>query len=169
MEQNLNDKINLKDKLTNLYKENKFKVYSFISILIIIIFFIFIFNANIKKKNNLIAESYIQAGILLASGNKSKSIEVYEKVISSKNKFYSLLALNTILEKNLISDYNKILGYFALVEEKIKFKEQKDLLIFKKALFLIKSGNNQEGEKLLRKLIENKSQLKSLAEEIIKR
>ena len=169
MEQNLNDKVDFKNKFIKLYKKNKFKVYVLILSLIIISILIFFFNLNLKKKNNLIAENYIKAGIMLASGNKTESVNIYEKIILSKNKFYSLLALNTILEKNLISDTQKILNYFFLVEEKIKSKEHKDLLLFKKALFLIKSESYQEGEKLLNILIENKSQLKFLAEEIVKK
>ena len=31
---------------------------------------------------------------------KDKSKEFYEEIIKSKNKFYSILALNTIIEKN---------------------------------------------------------------------
>tara|TARA_B100000767_G_C19307628_1_gene346217 strand:+ start:59 stop:457 length:399 start_codon:yes stop_codon:yes gene_type:complete len=121
---------------------------------------------NIKKKNNLIAEKYIEAGLYLASNKKEMSKNVYEEIILSKNKFYSILALNIILEKNLVSDKNKILDYFQLVEESNKSNEYKDLIIFKKALYLIKNGSRQKGNLLLKNLIENESKFKPLAEEI---
>ena len=72
---------------------------------------------------------------MLASGNKTESVNIYEKIILSKNKFYSLLALNTILEKNLISDTDKILNYFFLVEEKLNLKSIKICYYLKKLYF----------------------------------
>ena len=89
-----------------------------------------------------------------------------EEVILSENKIYSLLALNTILEKNLESDNNKILSYFNLLE-KLNFSQNtKDLIIFKKALFLIKINDPKAGNEILRNLIEKNSSLKSLAQEV---
>ena len=47
------------------------------------------------------------------SKNQNKEAKkYYENIILSKNKFYSLLALNTILEKNLIEDKKKNFNYF---------------------------------------------------------
>ena len=46
------------------------------------------------------------------------SPEYYENIILSNNEFYSLLALNTILEKKLIKDDQKILNYFSQLEKK---------------------------------------------------
>jgi hypothetical protein len=51
MEQNLNKKTDLKDKLIYFYKENKLKIYSFTGILIII-FISIIFIIIINQKNN---------------------------------------------------------------------------------------------------------------------
>ena len=51
----------------------------------------------------MISEKYIQAGLYLASKDEKKSKDLYEEVILSNNKFYSILALNTILE-NLLED-----------------------------------------------------------------
>ena len=61
---------------------------------------------------------------------------------------------------------DKILEYFNLVESINLTRNQKDLILFKKSLFLLKEGD-QEGEKILKKLIQDNSQYKSLAEEII--
>ena len=76
------------------------------------------------------------------------------------------MALNVILEKELEKNKEKILEYFNLVESINLTRNQKDLILFKKSLFLLKEGD-QEGEKILKKLIQDNSQYKSLAEEII--
>ncbi|RPG63124.1 MAG: hypothetical protein CBD98_001175 [Flavobacteriaceae bacterium TMED238] len=167
MEQNLNKKIEFKAKFISFLKENKKK--SIFSILILLIFIIstaFI-TINNEKKNVLISEKYIQAGLYLASNKLEKSKNIYEEIILSKNKSYSILSLNTILEKNLETDKNKILNYFKIIEELDNSEEQKDLVIFKKALFLINESDIEEGKKLLNDIIESNSKLKSLAEEIL--
>ena len=82
--------------------------------------------------------------------------------------FYSILALNTIIEKNLEKDENKILSYFVIIEKIKNSKEQKDLISLKKALFLLKNSRVEEGNKILKKLIETESKLKFLAKEILK-
>ena len=76
--------------------------------------------------------------------------------------------MNSILENNLEQDKNKILFYFITVEKLNKSQEQKDLILFKKALYLNKiSSKKKEGNKILKSLIKNNSKLKTLAEEII--
>lgn len=166
MEQNVDKKIEFKSKVISFYSSNKMFVFSFICILFItLIFSTFLINNKIEQ-NKIIAEKYIEAGIYLASDKKEQSINIFEEIILSNNKFYSVLALNTILEKNLVSDKNKILEYFELVEKNAN-KEQKDLVIFKKALYLMKTSDIEKGNTLLKALIDNDSPLKSLAEEVV--
>ena len=86
----------------------------------------------------------------------------------AKNNFYSILALNTIIEKNLISNKGEILKYFEILEKSNVTKEQKNLIKFKKALYLIKESDTKNGNNLLKDLIDDNSSLKSIAEEIIK-
>jgi len=166
MEQNIDNNKVLKERINLFYNRNKLLLYTTICILVLVVIASVFLTINIKKKNNLIAEKYIEAGLYLASNKKEMSKNVYEEIILSKNKFYSILALNMILEKNLVSDKNKILDYFQLVEESNKSNEYKDLIIFKKALYLIKNGSRQKGNLLLKNLIENESKFKPLAEEI---
>ena len=122
---------------------------------------------NIEKKNYLIAEKYIQAGIYLSLDEKNNSKRLYEEIILSKNKFYSILALNGIIENNLENNQDTILEYFASIENLNHVQENLDLLKFKKALFLLKNLQNKKGNELLQDLIDNNSNLKSLASEII--
>ena len=167
MEQNTDHKTELKEKLITFYNSNKSKIYSFIIVLVIILISTIFIKINNQKKNNLIAEKFVDANIYLNADNKKKSIELYEEIIFSNNKFYSILSLNKILEKNLSSDKDKILKYFKTIEEKNLSEEQIDLLIFKKALYLIKIKNIKKGKSLLQNLIEKNSKIKTLAEEIL--
>ena len=167
MEQNINNKTELKDKLESFYNTNKYKIFVISCLLIIVFISIFFLKINNEKNNSLVAEKYIKAGLYLAENKRDQSKNLYEEIILTKNKFYSVLALNNILEKNLISDKNKILGYFLLVEKINKSEERSDLLTFKKALYFIKIGNIKEGNNLLKSLINKESTLKNLAQEII--
>lgn len=169
MEQDVNNKIELKDKLVNFYNSNKKKIYTFIFVLIIILVSLILLKINNEKKNTLAAEKYIQAGINLNLDNKDKSKEFYEDIIYSKNSFYGILALNAILEKELVSDKEKILKYFKILTSSKLSQDQIDIINFKKALFLIKVSEKEKGDELLNNLIKNNSKFKTLAEEIIKK
>ena len=167
MEQNANNNTELKDKLISFYNTYKLKIFLITVVFIIIIISILFLKINSEKNNSLLAEKYIKAGLYLSENKKNQSKNLYEEIILSKNKFYSVLALNSILENDLETDKNKILEYFILIE-KINISENRgDLLSFKKALYLIKIGNIKEGNDLLKNLINKKSELKALAQEII--
>ena len=166
MDHNLEKKIEFKDKLLLFLKESKIKLLLVIGILILFSASIVLFQINSNQKKILISEKYIQAGIYLKT-DKTKSRKILEEIILSKNKFYSPLALNLILEKNLISDNKKIIKYFQLLEE-IKLPEDKsDLILLKKALYLIKISEEKDSNKILKNLIDKNSQYKSLAEDLI--
>ena len=167
MEQNLEHKTELKDRLIEFYKRNKIKVFSLVILILFLIATIIVVNVNYKKKNSIIGEKYIEAGLYLASGKKNKTTQLYEEIIFSKNKFYSILALNNMLENNLQTNENKILNYFETVENLKISKEQKQILLFKKALYLIKISKIHEGNNLLSEIIESKSNLSPLAKEIL--
>lgn len=166
MEQNTDHKIELKDKLFSIYNSHKKKINSLIVAFVIVAISITLLELNNKKKNSQIAEKYIEAGILLSSKKNEDAKELLKEIIYSKNKFYSILALNIILEKNLFSEKNEILKYFKIVEALKISQDQKDLIDFKKALYLIKISQNQEGSELLKKLIDKNSRLKFLIEDI---
>lgn len=169
MDQSLENKINFKNKLINFYNFNKNKIRT-----IIIIFFItlvaFVFlKQNSEKKKIVVAEKYIQAGIYLTSNNKIKATELYEDIILSKNNFYSSLALNKIIEKNLILDKDKIIDYFSVLQKSTSDKNKEDLILLKKALYLIKISDIENGNDLLKTIIKNNSILKPIAQDILKK
>ena len=167
MEQNLNNNTEIKARLINFYKENKIKVQIILIGTILIIFLITFLEINKEKKNNLISEQYINAGIFYAKNEKDKAKEIYEDILKTNHSFYTTLALNNLLEKNLERNKNKVLEYFDIVEKLQKNEEQKDILKFKKALYLLKNLENEEAKKLLNELIDNDSKIKKIAEEAL--
>lgn len=166
MEENQN-KEKLIHQSKNFLKNNKLKIFSTIIILIVVAVGSIILKINNKNKNTLTSEKYIQAEILLTSGKTNEAKNIYEEIISRKNNFYSVLSLNRILENNLEKNEEKILDYFRIVESLSYSKDQNDLLILKKGLFLIKSSKITEGKKLLKKIAESNSNYKSLAVDLL--
>ena len=167
MEQEKEKKIDNKEKLILFFLKNRLKFLILFFMIISIFLLILFINYNDKKVNEIISTKYIQAGLLLTSAKKEQSLKIYSEIINSKNKFYALLALNTILEKRLVTD-EKILTNLIEKVEKFKFtKDEKDLLNLKKALFLINNSRVEQGNKLLREIINSDSKIKSIAEEIL--
>ena len=166
MDQNLDNKIDFKDRVATFLNKNKKKFVSIIIIIILLIISIILLENYKENENSKISEKYVQAGLLLST-DKEKSKKLFEQIIYSKNNFYSILALNTILEKNLEKDKKKILEYFDYIEKLSTSKDQKDLIVFKKGLYLIQISNIEEGNKLFKKLIDSESKLKNIAEELL--
>ena len=169
MEQNLENKIEFAEKLKNFYNQQKKKIFIFIFVILIIsISIIFIQNSN-AKKNIIISEKYVQAGLYLSAGKKEEAKTIYEEIIFTKNNLYSILSLNTIIEKDLISDQKQILEYFQILENSSLSEDNKDLLTLKKGLYLIKESDLENGNNSLKRLIEKNSNLKPIVEQLIKK
>ena len=167
MEESTDKNLKANNKVIKLIKDNKSRIiYLFIILIFIGTIFTYL-EINNNNKNNLIAEKYVQAGIHLAAKEYNESKIIYNDIIQSKNKFYSILSLNNIIENDLEPEEEKILKYFEFIEKINITKDQKDLLEFKKSLYLIKISKFQEGNKLLKKIIASESKFKSLAEDII--
>ena len=167
MEQNLEKKIDLKEKIFFFFKKNQFKLIILFFLIFLVGIFLIFFKINIEKKNNLISEQFIQAGINLELNKTELSKKIYNEIILKKNKFYSVLALNIILEKKLETNENIILGYFKIIEDLKLSKEKKDLINLKKALFLIEKSKSNEAKEILKNLVENESKIKNIAQEIM--
>ena len=167
MEQNQVNNTEVKNRIFDLLIKYKKSIISFLIIVFVTTSSLIFIKIRNEKKNDFISEKYIEAGIYLSNKEINKSIKIYDEIIVSKNKFYSILALNILIEKNLIKDKDKILNYFEIVEDLKLDKNQRDLLLFKKALYLKKYSNSKESEKLLQKLIDSDSKLKEIVKEIL--
>ena len=167
MENNSNINSDFKTKFTLFLKNNKKKLFSLIILFLVAIFFVTFMNIKKKKDRDLISEKFIQASINLNTENKDISTKILEEIILSKDEFYSIMALNIIIEKKLITNGEKILKFFDIIE-KIKIsKEQKDLIKLKKALYLIDISKREAGKKILTDLINSESKFKEIAKDII--
>ena len=167
MDQEIENKLDIKSSSTKLFNQNKYKIFALIIVLVLIaISLIFLKNHN-DKKNVLIAEKYVQAGVYLEMGNKNQAKNIYEEIIMEKNNFYSLLSLNKIVEKDLISDKSKILKYFDKLETSATTRDNKDLITLKKALYMIKFLDAKAGNDLLKSLIDEDSEFKIIAKDLI--
>ena len=167
MDLEIDKKKEFKNKIVNFYFNNKSKIYILLFIFLISIISLFLFKKNQNEKNNLVSEKYMQAGIYMQKNDNKNAIILLNDVILSKNKFYSVLALNTILEKNLVTEKKKILNYFEIIEKLKIAEDKKDLILLKKALYLIKISDKKDGQDILKKIIEKNSKLKSIAEILI--
>ena len=167
MDQDKEKNIEFIDKLKLFFVEQKIKIILIFSTFIIILIIFAVTMIFQERKNILISEKFIKANIFLSSENKDKSKELYEEIIKSKNKFYSILALNMILEKGLENNEDKIIKYFNILQDLSIPSDQKDLLIFKKALYLIQISKTEEGRNLLRKLSNSDSYLKNISNQIL--
>ena len=167
MEEKLDKNNQFKDKAFLFFRENKIK---FIILFLIIFTFLcvfFILKISQEKKNIKISEKYIEAGIYLSTNEEKKAKILYEEIINSKNEFYSILSLNTILEKGLEKDKEKILNYFTKVQISTKIEENKHLINLKKALYLMRESDLIEGKKLLQEISSSNSKLNLLAKELL--
>ena len=162
------EKINLITEVQNFLKNNKKKVITSFALLIIALISFIFFNNYQSSKNEKVSEKFIQAEIYLSSDNKEQSTQIYKEIILSKNKFYSLLALNEIIDNDLVTNNEEVLGLFKIIESIKVEKEQKNLIKLKKALYLIKISKNEEGKKLLSEIISDNSIWKDAATEISK-
>lgn len=168
MENEINNSSNFKSKIFNILKKRKTFFLSIVILLIVILIGLNFLNIYNDNKNKKIAEKFIQAGLLLSSKDKENAKSIYKEIILSKNKFYSHLSLNTLIENDLEKNEGEVLKFFDIVQ-KIKLgKEEKNLVKLKKALFLIKISNNAEGEKLLKEIVDDNSAWSNIALEILK-
>ena len=162
------EKIDFFERVENFVKKNKNILLTILTLTIFIVIGVNYLNYYQKSKNEKISEKFVQAGIYLSLDKKEESKNIYKEIIISKNKFYSLLALNNIIDNNLEKNNEEVLKFFDIVENTKIDKEQKNLVKLKKALYLIKISKDIEGKKLLNEIISDNSIWKETASEISK-
>tara|TARA_B100001250_G_C19306135_1_gene574139 strand:+ start:56 stop:559 length:504 start_codon:yes stop_codon:yes gene_type:complete len=161
-------KINSSEKIENFVQKNKNILLTIFTLIIFALIGISYFNYYQKSKNEKVSEKFVQAGIYLSLNKQEESKKIYKEIIKGKNKFYSLLALNSIIDNDLEQNNEEVLELFNIVEKTRIEKEQKNLVKLKKALYLIKMSRDKEGEKLLNEIISDDSIWKATASEILK-
>ena len=160
--------INSIEKIENFLRKNKNILLIILTLIIFVLIGVGYLNYYQKSKNEKVSEKFVQAGIYLSLNQQEKSKKIYKEIIISKNKFYSLLALNNIIDNDLEQNNEEILKLFNVVENIKIEKEQKNLVKLKKALYLINISKDNEGKKLLNEIISDNSIWKETASEISK-
>ena len=155
------------NRISFFINKNKKKILIFTIVIILLCLSLIFFQINNNRKNILLSEKFMNAQIYLSTDKKIKALNIYEELIKSKNKFYSNMALNMIIENDLEKDSSIVLNYFEIVESITKDNKQKDLINFKKALYLIEISKAREGKKILQKLSDKESDLKFMIDEIL--
>tara|TARA_B100001996_G_scaffold355815_1_gene318701 strand:+ start:75 stop:581 length:507 start_codon:yes stop_codon:yes gene_type:complete len=168
MENEIIDKKDLIEKSVDILRKKKKLLFSILFIVIAILSVIIFLNYYQNNQNEKISEQYIKAGIHLSSKDNEKSELIYKEIIFSKNKFYSILALNNIIENNLEENSDEILKLFEIIENINITTEQKNLVKLKKALYFKKISRDAEGNELLEEIIADNSIWKEAAMEISK-
>ena len=127
-----------KEKLKNFFLKNKKIIASVIVGLLIIVFAIFLYKDYDKRKRLELAYNFNQ--IIAKYINKDITLNETEqsliKIIEQNDRTYSPLALNFIIDNEIILDKNRINNLYDIVLNNSKIeKEIKNLIIYKKALF----------------------------------
>ena len=146
--------------IQSFLKDNKKILIIFVIILIIIILSYFLLDYFKQKKNIKISEKYNILQIQILKNQKIKNKEVLLEIINEKNKFYSPMALNLILEKKIDISKNEIIKLFDIILSISQMSESdKDLFKIKKAMYLSRSSEINEDEilKLLNPIINSDS------------
>ena len=143
-----------KSKLKKFYEKNKILIFSFIFSLIFAFVSFSFYIENKEKKKVLLSENYLKAKIYLEAGNKNKAIGILKEVIFANDPTYSTLCLFLIMNQNLITDYKELsaLSDHLLVKNKFS-KEERNLLIYKKALLNSNFVNESEMIKSIKPLL----------------
>ena len=166
----MNEEIINKPKFSfsNFVKKNKTKLISVIICIIAFIIALIIIDEYKNNKNIDISEKYNKAKILIENENSSEALKILEKIIFSKNNFYSPSALNLIVDNNLIQEKIKVLSYFDQIISNSKLDlETKNLFIFKKVIYIGDEIKENELLSNLKPIIQSNSLWKNIASSYI--
>lgn len=147
-----------KNKYRKFYESNKILIFSSIFIFILLIAS-YAFYVEIKDNKKIeLSENYSKAKTYLKNGDQNKAKNILENIVLSNDSTYSTLSLLLILDENLFNNQDDLIKLFDQVLDNNKFdKETKNLIIFKKVLFLSNYITEQELIKITKPLISGES------------
>tara|TARA_Y100000590_G_scaffold336054_1_gene382614 strand:+ start:848 stop:1495 length:648 start_codon:yes stop_codon:yes gene_type:complete len=143
-----------KSKLRIFYEKNKILIFSTVLIIIIIVGSFGFYSTLKEQKKTFLAESYIDAKIYLANNDKNTAKNILKEIIYANDSTYSTLSFFLILNQKLIKEQEELSNLFDyVIENNIFEKEEKNLIIFKKALFQSNFIDESELLEVLKPLI----------------
>ena len=142
-----------KSKFRRLYDANKLLIFSTLFVLIIASISFSFYTVSREKKQILLADNYMVAIFYLQNNERDKGRKILKEIILANNRTYSTLSLFLILDEDLVDDQREISNLFDHLVANNKFEQEvKNLIIFKKTLFLSNFANELE-------MVENAKQL----------
>ncbi len=166
----MNEDINIINTNTKNYKiknfiiNNKKKLIIFLSTIILIFFGYFILGEIKQKKKINLAKIYNISKINFNKSNTTNVKNEMIKIIKEKDKTYSPLALNFIIDNNISISDSEINELFDILINEVNFeKEIKNLIIYKKALYNSDFESENNLLEILKPIINSESIWKSHA------
>ena len=136
----------------------KKKIIILLSILIFLVLSFFIYEEIQKRNKENLAKKYNYLIINFVSDNKIDIENEMIKIIESKDKTYSPLALYFLIDNNTIVSKQKLNSLFdVLIYETNLNKEIKNLIIYKKGLFNSNFATENDLLKILKPIINSES------------
>jgi len=147
-----------KEKIKNFIIYNKKKLVAVVIFFLLIIFSFFFYQEYNERHRERLSNKYNLSIIEYETGEKSKILNSMKDIIEAKDKTYSPLAFYFLLDNDLITSKEEINKYFDILIKEIGLdSENKNLTIFKKALFNAEFANENELLSILNPVIKSQS------------
>ena len=151
-----------REKFKNfIIKNKKILVMSVSSIIIIIL--LLVFYSEIKFKNQIkLGNKHNEIVLSYEKTNNQNSEEELIDIIQKKDPTYSPLALNFIIDNEIVNDKIKVNELFDIIIEKTNIENEiKNLIIYKKALYNSDNINENDLINILNPILNSESVWKS--------
>ena len=147
-----------REKFKNfIIKNKKILVMSVSSIIIIIL--LLVFYSEIKFKNQIkLGNKYNEIVLSYEKKNNQNTEEELIDIIQKKDPTYSPLALNFIIDNEIVNDKIKVNELFDIIIEKTDIENEiKNLIIYKKALYNSDNINENDLINILNPILNSES------------
>tara|TARA_B100000579_G_scaffold187132_1_gene152564 strand:+ start:703 stop:1347 length:645 start_codon:yes stop_codon:yes gene_type:complete len=151
-----------REKFKNFIIKNKKILVTSVSSIIIIILLL-VFYSEIKFKNQIkLGNKYNEIILSYEKTNNQNSEEELIDIIQKKDPTYSPLALNFIIDNEIVNDKIKVNELFDIIIEKTNIENEiKNLIIYKKALYNSDNINENDLINILNPILNSESVWKS--------
>ena len=151
-----------REKFKNFVIKNKKILVTSVSSIIIIILLL-VFYSEIKFKNQIkLGNKYNEIVLSYEKTNNQNAEEELIDIIQKKDPTYSPLALNFIIDNEIVNDKIKVNELFDIIIEKTNIENEiKNLIIYKKALYNSDNINENDLINILNPILNSESVWKS--------
>ena len=151
-----------REKFKNFIIKNKKILVTLVSSIIIIILLL-VFYSEIKFKNQIkLGNKYNKIVLSYEKTNNQNSEEELIDIIQKKDPTYSPLALNFIIDNEIVNDKIKVNELFDIIIKKTNIENEiKNLIIYKKALYNSDNINENDLINILNPILNSESVWKS--------